>query len=46
MKYDKWKQQAPPAHDSDSTCDFCGEPVEDGQRFCNNNCRKGYKQDN
>ena len=44
MKYDDWKQQSPPSFNT--TCDFCGEPIEDGQQFCNDNCRKGYKQDN
>jgi len=46
MKFDNWKQQAPPSYTDDLVCKFCGEVVEDGEQFCNDNCRKGYKQDN
>ena len=46
--YDTWKQATPPEYEYEkgNRCWFCNDPVPDGEKFCNNNCRKGYKQDN
>lgn len=40
--YDNWKQQTPEYPENE--CAFCGEPCEG--RYCDNNCKKAYEQDN
>ena len=32
-------------NDQDDTCQFCGEPIDDGQSFCDSNCKKGFDND-
>jgi hypothetical protein len=40
--YDNWKQQTP--EHLENECAFCGEPCE--KRYCDNQCKKAYEQDN
>lgn len=48
MNFDNWKLSTPPSYDYDDgdQCWFCGDPVPDGDKYCNNNCKKGYDADN
>lgn len=43
MNYDNWKQQAPP-EELQNECAYCGEPCE--KRYCDNECKKAYENDN
>lgn len=46
--YDAWKQATPPEFEfeDETRCKYCGEIIDDSDEFCDNNCRKGYKNDN
>lgn len=40
--YDNWKLDTP--EHPESECAFCGEPC--NGRYCDNQCKKAYEQDN
>lgn len=40
--YDKWKLDTP--EEPENECAFCGELCE--SRYCDNQCKKAYEQDN
>lgn len=42
QNYDSWKLDTP--EDLENECDFCGEPC--NGRYCDNQCKKAYEQDN